>query len=202
MSSERGAQIEARVNEALDAADYDLALTVVIRGYGGELLGFIESRVGSLDDAREAFGWFSEDLWRSLPSFERRCTLRTWAYALARNAASRFVARELSPRKRVVPLSRVSRLSLLMLAESSRDSSQQQADQITRLRAQLSEEEQLLLTLRVDRGLEWKDVARVITFGDGAVAEADLDREALRLRQRFHVLKAKLRELHKAGLDP
>jgi RNA polymerase sigma-70 factor (ECF subfamily) len=195
MPSDRSTQIEAQVVAALDSSDYDLALTTAIRGYGGELLGFMESCLGNLEDAREAFGWFSEDLWRSLPKFERRCSMRTWAYALARSAASRFRARELSPRKRAVPLSRISRLSLLMLAESTRDSVQRQADRISELRSQLTEQEQLLLTLRVDRELEWKDVARVITYPGATVEESELEREALRLRQRFHVLKAKLREL-------
>src|SRR5262245_44654312 len=147
MSSGPAKETEAQVGAALDAADYDLALTLAVRAYGGELLGFIESRVGSLEDAREAFGWFAEDLWRSLPKFERQCSMRTWAYALARNAASRFCARELAPRKRAVPLSRVSRLSLLMLAESTRDSVQHREDRVAQIRRGLSEEEQLLLTL-------------------------------------------------------
>ncbi|MFT3925567.1 MAG: hypothetical protein QM778_23710 [Myxococcales bacterium] len=195
MSSGRHDEIETQVGKALDAQDFDLALTLAIKAYGGELLGFIESRVGSLEDAREAFGWFAEDLWRSLPKFERQCSMRTWAYALARNASARFCARELAPRKKAVPLSRVSRLSLLMLAESTRDSVHAEEDKIARLRKQLSEEEQLLLTLRIDRGLDWKDVARVISFAAGEVDTATLEREALRLRQRFHVLKGKLREL-------
>jgi RNA polymerase sigma-70 factor, ECF subfamily len=197
MSSGQTNEIEVRVGAALDAGDQDLALTLTIQGYGGELLGFIESRVGTLDDAREAFGWFAEDLWRSLPKFARNCSMRTWAYALARNASVRFCKRELGPRKRAVPLSRVSRLSLLMLAESSRDSLAQREDRVTALRRQLSEEEQLLLTLRVDRELDWKDVARVITFETRAVDDETLEREALRLRQRFHVLKNKLRALVK-----
>jgi RNA polymerase sigma-70 factor (ECF subfamily) len=195
MPSKGPSEIEAQVGAALDASDYDFALTLTIRGYGGELLGFIESRVGSLEDAREAFGWFAEDLWRSLPKFERHCSMRTWAYALARNASARFCARELAPRRKAVPLSRVSRLSLLMLAESSRDSVNQREDRVAELRKQLTEEEQLMLTLRVDRELDWKDVARILTFEGRAVEEAELERDALRLRQRFHVLKVKLRAL-------
>ena len=35
-------------------------------------------------------------------------------------------------------------------------------DHIARLRAQLNEEEQLLLTLRVDRNLAWKEVAQIL----------------------------------------
>jgi RNA polymerase sigma-70 factor (ECF subfamily) len=197
MASQRADEIEAEVGAALDARDFDLALTCTIRGYGGELLGFIEARVGNLNDAREAFGWFAEDLWRSLPKFERACSMRTWAYALARHAAARFRVREQAPRKRAVPLSRVSRLSLLMLAEASRDAEPRREERVAKLRSQLSEEEQTLLTLRVDRELGWKDVARILTFDGRSADESELERESLRLRQRFHVLKAKLRALAK-----
>lgn len=68
---------------------------------------------------------------------------------------------------------------------------------IRRLREQLSKEEQSLLILRVDRGLDWQDLAP-IWAGD---REDDLAKEAARLRKRFQRTKAKLRRLaEEAGL--
>ena len=67
---------------------------------------------------------------------------------------------------------------------------------LTRLRDSLSLEEQSLLTLRVDRGLEFGEIAEVL-------AESDLDAPALKRaaaswRKRFGRLTDKLRELARA----
>jgi RNA polymerase sigma-70 factor (ECF subfamily) len=58
----------------------------------------------------------------------------------------------------------------------------------------------MLLVLRVDRNLEWNDLARVLAEGDDGtapLADADVTREAARLRKRFQLLKEKLREMAK-----
>ncbi len=63
-------------------------------------------------------------------------------------------------------------------------------DAIARLRAGLDEEERELLFLRVDRGLSFKEIARVLLASDG---EDDLARGAAAARKRFERVKAKLR---------
>ena len=65
--------------------------------------------------------------------------------------------------------------------------------EIRRLRDELSAEDQLVLVLRVDKGLEWRDIAM-------ALADQDLDdpalaRESARLRKRLQLATARLREL-------
>jgi RNA polymerase sigma-70 factor (ECF subfamily) len=56
------------------------------------------------------------------------------------------------------------------------------------------------LVLRVDRSLEWKEIARV-TLGSESPDAADLVREADRLKKRFQLLKEELRRrAHDAGL--
>jgi RNA polymerase sigma-70 factor (ECF subfamily) len=54
--------------------------------------------------------------------------------------------------------------------------------------------------LRVDRGLEWIEVARVM-LGEGApdASDTELTRETVRLRKRFQLLKAELRKRAKAA---
>lgn len=52
-------------------------------------------------------------------------------------------------------------------------------------------EDRMLLVLRLDREMSWTEVARVLT--DDA-ADADVSREAARLRKRFERVKAKLAE--------
>ena len=66
-------------------------------------------------------------------------------------------------------------------------------DAFARLRDSLGPDERALLGLRVDRGLEWVDIARVL-----GAADADVKGEAATLRKRFERLKLRLGELARA----
>jgi len=72
---------------------------------------------------------------------------------------------------------------------------------LARLRASLSVEEQTLLVLRVDRELEWEEIAEVLGPGPedddtppGGGGARPAARRAAALRKRFERLKARLRE--------
>ncbi len=73
------------------------------------------------------------------------------------------------------------------------------------LRDSLPEEDRMLLVLRVDRGLAWNDLARILSEGDDGAETAGLPglsdpsiaREAARLRKRFQLVKDRLREMAK-----
>ena len=113
---------------------------------------------------------------------------------LARNAASRYASRELRPRRVGVPISQLSRESALAVQLPGTTCAE---DRIVRLRSQLDADEQTLLTLRVDKNMEWRDVALVWLY-DGREtphSEEDVARETVRLRKRFQLLKDKLRAL-------
>jgi RNA polymerase sigma-70 factor (ECF subfamily) len=64
-------------------------------------------------------------------------------------------------------------------------------DRLTRIRESLPPADQTLLVLRIDRGLEWNELARILCDDEAADDEA-LKREAARLRKRFQLLKAQL----------
>jgi RNA polymerase sigma-70 factor (ECF subfamily) len=68
---------------------------------------------------------------------------------------------------------------------------------LARLRDELSPEDKMLLILRVDRGLAWDDLARVSLAVENP-HPSDLQRESARLRKRFQLVKARLRERAKA----
>jgi len=54
----------------------------------------------------------------------------------------------------------------------------------------------MLLVLRVDKGLAWNDLARVMYAEDGPLLDDEgLKREAARLRKRFQHVKERLLEL-------
>ena len=62
---------------------------MVIEGLGPEILGVLAAQLRPDADGAEAFSLFAENLWRGLPDFQWRCTLRVRAYRIARNAAVR-----------------------------------------------------------------------------------------------------------------
>ena len=97
-------QSESAIRALLDDGDIDAALTCTLRA-GPELLGFLNARLRNLEHAREAFAWLAEALWRGLGGFRADSSVRTWAYAIARNVACRYVDRELKARYEGVPLS-------------------------------------------------------------------------------------------------
>lgn len=204
--------IETRVRAACTVSDYSRAATLVIEGYGMELMAFLLSRTRSPADAEEVFSMFAEKLWAGLPAFEWRCTVRAWAYRIARHAASDHATAAPNRAQRNlalsqhVPLSRLAAQARTTTAAFRRTSTK---DRVRALRDRLEPDDQLLLVLRVDRGMEFREIAVVLAEADDVVSAAPsegggqeaLDREAARLRKRFERVKERLRELaQEAGL--
>ena len=190
MTPDQRDELERRIRSQVEAAALEDAATQALRGYGPEILGFLVNAANDEELAVDAFSHFSEDLWRGLAGFRWEASLRTWAYTLARHALVR-AARSKRRDRNVGPLStsaaeaivaEVRTQTLTFLRTESRN-------KVATLRASLSSEEQMLLTLRVDRGLAWRDIARVL--GD---FEA-LTRQVATLRKRFERIKNRLRTI-------
>lgn len=181
---------EAEVREACDRADWDQALTLGLRAYGRELLGFLVSTARDAAEADEAFAMTSEELWRSLPQFRWQCTFRTYAYTLARHAWSRL---RKEPARRVPrePLSSPSaeRVVAALRSQTAEFLRTESKGRLAAARESLDSTDRALLILRVNRGLPWRDIAEVLSEGE----DADLDRRAAQLRKRFERLKEELR---------
>ena len=190
--------LERRIRSLWDAGDMRRAATVLLEGYGGELLGFLMLRLRDRDAASEAFSKFTEDLWRGLGGFEWRCSARVWSYTLARHAASHYIRGARRRRERLAPLSRAGPLSKIeerirtaTLASARTESK----TRIARLRERLRSDDQMLLVLRVNRRLDWTEIAQVM-FHEGEVVDpAVLEKEAVKLRKRYQSAKEKLRKL-------
>jgi RNA polymerase sigma-70 factor (ECF subfamily) len=195
--------VEQLIREAFDAQRYESAATLTIEHYGPELLGFLISHLRDEDAASEVFADFTEAFWETLPSFEWRCTIRTWAYKLARRTAGRYRKRA-RRRDRLQPLPELSQLSLAIDRVRTATVAYKRTDvkdRFQELRAALPEEDQTLLVLRVDRGLSWLELAEVMLENELAPDHVRLKTEAARLRKRFQLAKERLRELiAEAGL--
>jgi RNA polymerase sigma-70 factor, ECF subfamily len=200
-----GTDREQAIRETFEARQLDEAARGALEAYGDEILSFLVSRLPAGSDAREVFSMFAEDMWTGLPGFAWRCSLRTWLYVLARNAASRYMLSPQHKPARHLALSQVDAVSVLVDRLRSATHVYQQTavkDRVRLLREQLDEEDQTLLILRVDRGMSFRDLA--IAMGrDENLDDATIAKEAARLRKAFERIKGQLRELaDRAGLLP
>jgi RNA polymerase sigma-70 factor (ECF subfamily) len=198
VSADHRAQVEATVRAALQATAHDRATELALRGYGAEVLGWLHATMPP-GDAADAFSLFGEELWKSLRRFDGRCSVRTWCYMLARQAAYRV--REARAAGREIPLSSA---PLDALAAEIRETTllhlrTEVKDRMRELRQALDPEDQTLLILRVDRDLGWRDVAQITLGVDASIDE--LDRHAAALRKRFERVKQRLRELAAQPVD-
>jgi RNA polymerase sigma-70 factor (ECF subfamily) len=192
--------LESEVRALCEKKDFTGAATRVLRGYGPEILGFLHAIHPSETDANDAFAELSEIVWRKLPSFGWESTLRTWAYAIARNV-SRTLRRDAGRRRRreareggdsalesVAGAVRTETLAYLRTQTKTR---------LQALRDELPEEDRMILVLRVDRRLEWNELARILAGEDQPLDAGGVAREAARLRKRFQLVKERLREAAK-----
>lgn len=194
---------EQAIRAALERGDRDRAATRAIELYGHEIYSFIGSQLRNAVAASDAFSDFSELFWRTLPSFEWRCSVRTWMYLLARRALSRERREARRRDQRETALSHPSRLSRAVAQVRTATAAHlrtENKDRFQDLRAELPEEDQMVLVLRVDRGLSWAELAEVMLASDHATP-AQLATEAARLRKRFQLAKERLRRrAEEAGL--
>jgi RNA polymerase sigma-70 factor, ECF subfamily len=184
-------ETEERISELHAAGSVESALSLAVEAYGPEVYGFLVSRMRDEDAARDAFAQACEDLCASMPSFGWRCSVRTWMYKLARSAASRQGRGPHKRRGANVPISQVSELAEQARSRTRDYLRTEVKDGFAALRAELPPEDQSLLILRVDRGLDWVEVAEVLS--DGELEDDERQRSAARLRQRFKTVKERLR---------
>lgn len=190
---------EARMAELLRDRALDELATLALETYGPEVYGFLINMMGGLSDAGEVFSQAIEDFWRSLPEFRGRCRVRTWLYTLAQHAAARYRRSPWNRGQRTGG----SKLEELVAAVQSRTSPWQRTDVKDRwreLRETLDPADRALLVLRVDRDLEWNEIAHVMLGeSEQEYPAVELAREAARLRKRFQMLKEDLRERARAA---
>lgn len=195
---ERSKADEQAIRVLWDAGDLRAAASEVVRRLGPEILGLLCAMHRDRDVAGDAFSLFTERLWTSLPDFEWKCSMRTWAYMLARRASVDVHRTERRREKRNVALSDVPELARVAGHVRTATLTFLQSEvktELTRLRDSLPEEDKLLLVLRVDRQLAWTDLAHVFLEEREAASSEAVKREAARLRKRFQLVKDRLKAL-------
>jgi RNA polymerase sigma-70 factor, ECF subfamily len=182
---------EARIDACLRAGDLQNAATSAVEAYGPEVLGFLVTLLRDESDASEAFSQACEDLWRGLPGFQQRASMRTWFYTLARHAAARLRRSPSRAPRRRLPLTELSEVADGVRSRTLPYLRSEVKDQFAAIREGLDESDRALLVLRVDRRLDWLEIARV--FCDDDPSEGELVRTSGRLRKRFQAVKLEIR---------
>jgi RNA polymerase sigma-70 factor (ECF subfamily) len=178
--------LEPRVRALLEHGKHDEAATLVIDSLDPDILAYLQTRLDE-DDANDALSQWHESVWKDLRHFRWECSLRAWAYSLARHACARIRRRPHRHREQPLSTSAASKIAASIGASAAISAERQQ--KLALLREVLDEDEQDLLTLRVDRELEWEEIAAI------------LDVSAVTLRKRWERLVRKLEQMARnAGL--
>jgi RNA polymerase sigma-70 factor (ECF subfamily) len=197
MESGERDELERTLRAACARGDFRAAATLVVERYGPEIVGFLVAVLRDKQVAGDVFSQFCEDLWSGLPAFRGQAAFRTWAYTLARNAAHRYRRDPL--RRRGVALSDCAEIAAMeqhVRTTTLTYLRSEVKDRVSRLRDALDPDDQMLLILRVDRGLSWNEMAEVMLEPS---ADADeLARKSASLRKRFERIKGRLRTLAQA----
>ena len=180
--------------------DVDGAAEATIREYGREIQGFLIAVLRNETEADEVFSLWCEDLWRGLDGFGWASSLRTWLYVLARHAMARHRRGIRGMLLTLEGNSIIERAAAEVRTPTRSYLHSAVKNLFTELRRSLPEEDQVLLVLRIDRGLEWQDIARAM-LDEPDPDDQTLRREAARLRKRLERLRADLVAAgRKAGL--
>jgi RNA polymerase sigma-70 factor (ECF subfamily) len=180
--------LDTDIRAKIQRGETEPAATQVVEALGPSIFGYLCS-LHEEDDAKDVFSTWAEDLWRGLGSFRFESALRTWAYRLAWHASCRYRRDAFRRRRDHMPTSAASRIAASVATKSGMAPGSRR-ERLQRLRAALTADEQSLLVLRVDRELEWDEIAAILSEEGEPVSSPAL-------RKRFERLKEKLAELAK-----
>jgi RNA polymerase sigma-70 factor (ECF subfamily) len=166
--------------------------TLAIESYGPEILSFLEVMLRNNADASDAFAQACEDLWKGLPRFEGRSSMKTWFYTLGRHAASRL--RRSSHSGQLVAISEITDVADRVRSRTRPHLRTEVKTGFAEIRAMLDDDDRMLLLLRVDRAMSWNDVARVMLEEGQDDSDDTVGRTAARMRKRFQSVKETIRE--------
>jgi RNA polymerase sigma-70 factor (ECF subfamily) len=188
---------ETQLQDLCRDEKWSQAATLAIETYGPEVTGYLMALARNESDVQDVFGSACEALWQGLPGFRWECSFRTWFYVLARHALARHARDPARRPGRAVPLSMAPEVQ--KLADRVRTATltclkTEVKDKVAELRARLDPEDQNLFILRINRAMEWRDIARVMAAEDEP-GDAELGRLSAALRKRFERAKDAIRRM-------
>jgi RNA polymerase sigma-70 factor, ECF subfamily len=199
----RAREVNERVRSLVGAGRVHEAATEALRALGPEVLGYLSGMLRNDSDADEVFAAVGERVWRGLEGFEWRSSLRTWVYLIAHREMARYKERGKPHAQGRVRISELESVLTQVRTTMGASRRAELRSRLSQLRDELPAEDQALLVLRVDRELEWDDIALMFDEGSEAWTLPEIKREAARLRKRFQLVKERLaKRAREEGLVP
>ena len=198
------AALDAAIRQTAEAGDFSAAATRAIESYGSEVYRFLVSFHRDEARADEVFAVWCSQVWEKLEGFKWQSSFRTWAFSVARHAALHHRRGAMNDARRAQPLDDAGPAAALAEVVRSRTRPYLRTeikDRFAELRAELPEEDRMLLGLRLDRELPWRDVAEIMA-PDECASEGGDKKVAARLRKRFEALKERLAARIRELADP
>jgi RNA polymerase sigma-70 factor (ECF subfamily) len=185
-----GAKVEAldaeeRIAGFLERGRLAEAATEGLRAYGAEIGGYLAAILRDPTAAADVFSDVCENIWKGIGRFKRESSFRTWAYAVAWNAARMYRRDPFRRRAQRLQTSDYSRLADRLAKSSLLHADPLAQDRLARLRATLTPFEQSMLILRVDKGLPWREIAAILAEEGTAPDPATLRKQFERLKDRL-----------------
>ena len=162
-------------------------------GHGHHIYAWLRGVMKDDHDADEVFNEFFLAVFEDIGSYRGDGPLKSWLYRVARNTAHTFWRNR--NQRREVPLGVDDEVIQKARTSTKEWKKSTVKDAFQLLRLELSEEEQTLLILRVDRDMDWEDVARVFIDVNESTPSDALPKEVNRLKQQFSRVKKKLKKL-------
>ena len=183
-----GQNTDAAVDERIRAGDPEGAATLLVRGLGPHILGYLRGILRDTDDADDAFARWAEAVWKGISGFRGEAQVETWCHRVAWHAAMRILRDPHHRRRQPLHTSQASRLAEEVRTATQSHLGTTAQNRIAELRRQLRPEDQTLLMLRLDRDMAWREIAEVL-------AEDGVDVSEAALRKRYERIKERVREL-------
>jgi RNA polymerase sigma-70 factor (ECF subfamily) len=176
--------VDERVRSLLDVGAQGDAATEAIRALGPAVLRYVRTLLRDEADANDAFSYWAESVWSGLPGFRGEASLRAWAFRLAYRAALAVLDQAWRRRVRPFATGEASRLAAT-LRTASAVRAERRRRKLDAVIGKLPPEQQTLLSLRVDQGLSWEEIADVLSADTRPVDPKTLAKRYERLKVRL-----------------
>ncbi|WP_224372090.1 RNA polymerase sigma factor [Hyalangium versicolor] len=192
MDSSRRKKLEEQLRALCQARQYGRAAAIALEGYGAEIRKVMKVTLRNESRVDDAFSAFSENLLTSLPGFRWESSFRTWIYGVARNTCLHSF-RAPDAREQPLPEEALEKQPMIERTVTQPWLRTEVKSRFKALQERLTPHEQRILSLRVESGLSWTEVARAMAGRE--LPPAELEKRAAVLRQQFQRIKARLRLL-------
>ena len=186
--------VELQLREGFAQSRFNEVATLMIREYGLEITRYLSSVLRDSNLAADVFSSACELMWRHLPQFRGQSSFRTWFFAIARNAQSHAVRDPYRRRASALESApEFDQLEAHVRTVTATFARTETKDRFAHIRSTLTEDEQAILVLRIDRRMTWLEMVDAMAPIDAAFDPKERDRQSASLRKRFERIRARLR---------